>query len=89
MILLYRTSDILTRFEHILGSKIEEFSYSTAAPYPVRPARPWPYLDFEKWKAAAAAAASIGGLPGLGARAALVAPLQYIIQNGVIVKKIF
>ena len=29
----------------------------TGAPYPVRPARPWPYLDFEKQKAAAAAAA--------------------------------
>ena len=26
-----------------------------AAPYPVRPARQWPYLDFEKEKAAAAA----------------------------------
>ena len=32
--------------------------YHTAgAPYPVRPARQWPYLDFEKQKAAAAAAA--------------------------------
>ena len=30
---------------------------TSAAPYPVRPARPWPYLDFEKEKAAAAAAA--------------------------------
>ena len=29
---------------------------NTAAPYPVRLARPWPYLDFEKEKAAAAAA---------------------------------
>ena len=39
-----------------------------AAPYPVRPARPWPYLDFEKEKAAAAAAAHChyGGLTWLG-----------------------
>ena len=33
------------------------YSLCSAAPYPVRPARPWPYLDFEKEKAAAAAAA--------------------------------
>ena len=50
---------------------------NTAVPYPVRPARPWPYLDFEKEKAAAAAAV-IGVLPGLGARATPVAPLTYI-----------
>ena len=31
--------------------------HGSAAPYPVRPARPRPYLDFEKQKAAAAAAA--------------------------------
>ena len=40
------------------------YSFGTAAPYPVRPARPWPYLDFEKEKAAAAAAARrAGGAP--------------------------
>ena len=37
-------------FQFITGHVI------TAAPYPVRPARPRPYLDFEKEKAAAAAA---------------------------------
>lgn len=26
----------------------QSLEYRTAAPYPVRPARPWPYLDFEK-----------------------------------------
>ena len=30
-----------------LHSTFIRFIYS-AAPYPVRPARPWPYLDFEK-----------------------------------------
>ena len=51
---------------------------NAAAPYPVRPARPRPYLDFEKEKAAAAAAVArrhYRVLPGLGARAAPVAPL--------------
>ena len=30
------------------------YGYLAGAPYPVRPARPRPYLDFEKEKAAAA-----------------------------------
>ena len=49
-----------------------------AAPYPVRPARNQPYLDFEKrWRRQwqRRRAAIIGALPGLGARAAPVAPL--------------
>ena len=35
-------------------SKVIYPKYSTVAPYPVRPARPRPYLNFEKKKAAAA-----------------------------------
>ena len=34
-----------------------DFYCLSVAPYPVRPARPRPYLDFEKEKVAAAAAA--------------------------------
>ena len=49
----------------------------TAAPYPVRPARPRSYLDFEKRRRRRQRrrAAIIGALPGLGALAAPVAPL--------------
>ena len=56
--------------------------YGSAAPYPVRPARPRPYLDFEKYKAAAAAAARCNyrGLAWLGRTrrtgAAPVGPLE-------------
>ena len=39
-------------FEELFGKL-----WYSAAPYLVRPARPWPYLNFEKEKAAAAAAA--------------------------------
>ena len=49
---------------------------SSAAPYPVRPARPRPYLDFENRRRQRQRAAIIGALPGLGARAAPVAPLN-------------
>ena len=37
-----------------------------AAPYPVRPTRPRPYLDFEKEKAAAAVRRHYRGLTWLG-----------------------
>ena len=40
--------------------------YYSAAPYPVRPARPRPYLDFEKQKKAAAARHHYRGLTWLG-----------------------
>ena len=52
-----------------------------AAPYPVRPARPRPYLDFEKEKVAAAAAARrhYRDLTWLGrARRAGGAPAQHV-----------
>ena len=49
---------------------------SSAAPYPVRPSRPRPYLDFENRRRQRQRAAIIGALPGLGARAAPVAPLN-------------
>ena len=48
-------ASIILIFENIC--KTQGLKASTAAPYPVRPARRRPYLDFEKEKAAAAAAA--------------------------------
>ena len=41
-------------YNRFLENMIQHY-YFTGAPYPVRPARPRPYLDFEKEKAVAAA----------------------------------
>ena len=67
--------------------KIKSGYYIAAAPYPVRPARPQPYLDFEKEKAVAAVAVAAAaarchyrGLSWLGrARRAGGAPVFYLV----------
>ena len=53
-----RVKVIFTHLFHVMGClnqvDIKRRSptwYTAAVPYPVRPARPWPYLDFEKEKA--------------------------------------
>ena len=62
----------------VINLPLVSFLSNPAAPYLVRPTRPWPYLDFEKEKAAAAAVAHrhYRGLTWLGrARRAGGAPV--------------
>ena len=52
----------------------------SGAPYVVRPARPRSYLDFENRRQRRCTAIK-GVLPGLGVRAAPVAPLDVLVKN--------
>ena len=71
---------------HFVLSTYGLYIHTSAAPYPVRPARPWPYLDFEKEKAAAAAAARrhYRGLTWLG-RARRAGGAPELVMNGQLV----
>ena len=46
----YKVSTTKTCKQYMTNSDHKQRGKGPAAPYPVRPARPRPYLDFEKWR---------------------------------------